>query len=126
MSETKKTRTLPLDKQVAKLRDQRAAAVALVADIDSKLPALEAELASVTAEAEARKDIDVTGLPEGTKVAFNYGRGESRKELTGRTVAFRAKSNAADAAYKVETGEGFDVTVVTVFARDVLRTVPAI
>lgn len=126
MSDTKKTRTLPLDKQVLKLQEQRVAAVTLIRDIDSKLPALEAALANRTAEAEARKDIDVTGLPEGTKVAFNYGRGESRKELTGRTVAFRAKSDATDAAYKVETGEGFDVTVVTVFARDVLRVVPAI
>lgn len=123
---TKAIRNLPLPKRVEKLIAERAGAVIRIAEVDAMLPALQAELANIQAELDARKDIDTTGLPEGTKVAFAYGRGESRKELTGRVVAFAPKTGAVDSRYRIETGEGFDAVIVTVFSRDISATVSAI
>ena len=96
------------------------------AELEAKLAVLHKELAAAqaieAAEAEAgksRNEIEVTGLAEFTKVKFTFGRKDTRKEYTGEVVAFRPASGDLAAAYRIETGAGFDLQVLTVPARDV-------
>lgn len=96
------------------------------AELEAKLSVLHKELAAAK-EAEAaeqalaasRQQIEVDGLPEFTKVRFTFGRKDTRKEYTGEVVAFRPAQGELPAAYRVETGTGFDLQVLTVPARDV-------
>ena len=74
---------------------------------------------AILAAAEARKQIEVDGLPQFTKVVFFFGRKENRKQYSGEVVAFRGASDTMPAAYKIETGVGFDLEVKVVPARDV-------
>lgn len=97
-----------------------------IATAEAKLALMHKELAEVQAaeakEAEiaaARQQIEVDGLPEFTKVRFTFGRKDTRKEYTGEVVAFRPAQGELPAAYRVETGTGFDLQVLTVPARDV-------
>jgi hypothetical protein len=102
-----------------------------VAELEAKLTVLHKELAVAqaveAAEAEAGKNreaVEVTGLPEFTKVRFTFGRKDTRKEYTGEVVAFRPASGELAAAYRIETGTGFELQVLTVPARDVQPIVP--
>lgn len=96
------------------------------AELEAKLSVLHKELAAAQ-EAEkaelaagaARQQVEVDGLPEFTKVRFTFGRKDNRKEYTGEVVAFRPAQGELPAAYRVETGTGFDLQVLTVPARDV-------
>ncbi len=97
-----------------------------VADLEAKLAVANKELVAAqeveAAAAEANKHRDLVetiGLPEFTKVRFTFGRKDTRKEYTGEVVAFRPASGELSAAYRIETGTGFDLQVLTVPARDV-------
>lgn len=103
------------------------------AELEAKLAVLHKELAAAkaveAAEAEAGKNreaVEVTGLPEFTKVRFTFGRKDTRKEYTGEVVAFRPASGDLAAAYRIETGTGFDLQVLTVPARDVQPVTPVV
>lgn len=103
------------------------------AELEAKLSILHKELAAAQAaeqaEAEsgaAREQIEVTGLPEFTKVKFTFGRKDNRKEYTGEVVAFRPAGGDLPAAYRIETGAGFDLQVLTVPARDVQPVTPVV
>jgi len=98
-----------------------------IATLEGQLTTLRAELTTLQAAEQAaaqvlaaRKAIDEDGLAVDTAVVFDYGRSTNRKiGLTGTVVAFRAAQGELPAAYKIETGEGIDLTVLTVPARDV-------
>ena len=81
---------------------------------------------AILAAAEARKQIEVEGLPQFTKVVFFFGRKENRKQYSGEVVAFRGASDTLPAAYKIETGVGFDLEVKVVPARDVELAQPVV
>lgn len=108
-----------IQKQIDKLLASKAAAIAAIAAADEALPALQAERAAEVAAEQARELTESTGIPVGTQITFDYGRGETRTTKSGKVLAFRAKSDTVPAAYKVEVGEGFDLDVVTVLAANV-------
>jgi len=114
----KRTRTVPLAEQIAKLETARAAAVATIEGIDAKLPELIAQHAIEQAQAEARWAIDVDGLPVGTQVEFKFGRAHVRT-LTGTVAAFAPATDELPARYRITSGEGFDAQDFRVPARDV-------
>ena len=101
--------------------------------LNTRIEKLTTELAKLTTErdnfaaneaaerirADNRKQIEVDGLPQFTKVVFFFGRKENRKQYSGEVVAFRGASDTLPAAYKIETGVGFDLEVKVVPARDV-------
>lgn len=114
-----------LNAQITKLQTARAAAVATIEGIDAKLPELIAQRDAEVAAEQARAAVEANGVPVGTAITFDYGRAATRTERTGKVLAFRAKTDTVPAAYKVETGEGFDLEVVTVLAANVKGVVAA-
>lgn len=106
-------------KLAAKLVAEQTRITARLAEIAIALVPLEEVAARVKAEAEARAAIDVTGLDAMTQVAFEFGRKENRKTLTGSVVAFAAAEGKVPARYKIEVGSGFNTELFTVPARDV-------
>jgi hypothetical protein len=116
---TKRTRTVSLAEQITKLQNARAGAVASIEGIDAQLPALIAQRDAELAQAEARKAIDVDGLPVGTVVEFKFGRAEKARTLTGTVAAFAPATDELPARYRITSGEGFDAQDFRVPARDV-------
>lgn len=90
-----------------------------LANYEAELGRLKQAEAEAAAIANARKSVEVDGLPAGTKVKFTYGRKDTRKDLTGEVVAFRQALDTLPASYRVEVGAGFDTELLTVPARDV-------
>jgi hypothetical protein len=90
-----------------------------LADLEGKLSTAELEYAESQKLSAAREAIEVTGLPAGTEVTFEFGRKDNKKTYTGTVVAFRAAVDTLPSAYKVKVGDGFDAEIKTVPARDV-------
>jgi hypothetical protein len=108
-----------LTAQIAKLRAAIADAQGTIDSANAQLPDLIAKHEAEVAEAEARARVETTGFPPGTLIIFEYGRGATRTEKAGTVLAFRPKTDNLPAAYKVQTGEGFDAEVLTVLAVNV-------
>lgn len=105
--------------KIEALRTKIAAAQQALANYEAELSRLTLAEDQAAAERAAREQIEVVGLDAYTKVRFQYGRKDTRKELTGEVVAFRPEQGSLPAAYRVEVGSGFDTEVLTVPARDV-------
>lgn len=101
------------------LRNKIEAAEAALVKLRAEATTLEQSEQAESEKAAARKQIEVDGLPEFTKVRFTFGRKDNRKDYTGEVVAFRPATGDMPAAYRIETGVGFDLQVLTVPARDV-------
>lgn len=105
--------------KIEALRAKIAATQQALANYEAELSRLTIAEDQAAAERAAREQIEVVGLDAYTKVRFQYGRKDTRKEYTGEVVAFRPAQGELPAAYRVETGTGFDTEVLTVPARDV-------
>lgn len=120
MSETTPAKLTKLQTLDAKITAGEAALTKLREERNK----LAAEETQAVEQAAARKQIEVDGLDEFTKVRFTFGRKDNRKDYTGEVVAFRPASGDLPAAYRIETGTGFDLQVLTVPARDVQPIAP--
>lgn len=114
---TEATTTKPT--KIEALRSKIAAKQADLSKLEAALAAEVLAEETTAAQAQARATIEVTGLPPLSRVRFQYGRKDTRKELTGEVVAFRPAQDTLPAAYRIEVGSGFDTEVLTVPARDV-------
>ncbi len=90
-----------------------------LADFDSKITAAEAEIDAFIAANKGAADI-AAGLPGGAVVKFEYGRGDTKKVLTG-TVLGTKPQDKGGVLYRLKHGEGFDEQIVTVLAGAVLE-----
>lgn len=104
---------------ITKLETALAAAVASVAGIEAKLAELRPQAEAELAAAAAREAIDVTGLPQGTRVAYAFGRAEKRRNLEGVVRTFNPETKT----YRILSGTGFDEELHTVLSKDVQGTV---
>jgi hypothetical protein len=108
-----------MSKQIDAINKAIEATLSKLADLEAKKSKLEVEAEEEAATAAARAKIELVGLPVGTEVTFSFGRKDNRKEFTGKVLAFRPAADTLPAAYKVETGTGFDADIKVVPARDV-------
>lgn len=102
--------------QIAKLETAREAAVSTILNIDKQLEELRPKAEAELAQAEARRIIDVEGLPHATQVAYDFGRGEKRRRLTGLVSAFNAETKK----YRILCGSGFDAELHTVSSSEIV------
>jgi hypothetical protein len=105
-------------KQITALKKSIEALQIKLADLEGKLSTAELEFAESQKLSAAREAIEVTGLPAGTEVTFEFGR-KDKKVYTGTVLAFRAAVDTLPSAYKITIGAGFDADIKTVPARDV-------
>lgn len=108
-----------LTAQINKLQESITKAQATIDAANAQLPELIAQRDAEAAAAEARAQVEATGFEPGTLISFEYGRAATRTTKTGTVLAFRPKTDTVPAAYKVQTGEGFDAEVLTVLAINV-------
>ena len=102
--------------QIEKLRNARDAAEASIKGIDEKLAELVPQYESEEAAASVRRAIDVDGLAQATQVAYDFGRGEKRRRLTGLVSAFNSETKK----YRILCGAGFDAELHTVSSSDIV------
>ena len=100
--------------QITKLKTARTAAEASIVGIAAKLAELQPQLEAEQAAAKLAEEREATGYAAGTAVTVEYGRGETRKTLTGVVVAFAPKTDKVPATYAVQVGTGIDTKVVKV------------
>lgn len=89
------------------------AAIDAIAKLQAKLPEL---------EAAAANEFDTDLLVPGIRVEVVFGRAEKRRTYTGTVVARKAQPKGGD-VLKVQVGEGFDASFVTVSVSNVTRIV---
>ena len=82
---------------------------AQIASLESLIPTLP-EAAAATPAAARRPKIE-----PGTVVQFRYGRGESAKVRDGVVKARKDNADGNPELYRVESGEGFDAELLTVY-----------
>ncbi|BAP15819.1 hypothetical protein AVU67_gp13 [Ralstonia phage RSJ2] len=85
--------------------------------VESQIKTLETKRDELAAKIEAEQAL--SNVAAGTTIVFNYGRAETRKELTGvvKGVADTDKGRRI----KVESGEGFDATIYVIEPAAVVR-----
>lgn len=108
-----------LNKKIAAAKTKRVELTEALTKLDATIAELNAE----REEASKTSAFDTAlaqGLAVGTSVSFEYGRGPTRRTLVGTVKAFKPAGDKDLAQYRIETGEGFDATVLTVFAASVL------
>lgn len=96
------------------IRAQLAAAL-------TALAALEAKVAELKVAAE--NEVDTDAVQAGRQIAFEYGKGETKRELVGVVVGRKdpAAGEKGGSLVKVAVGEGFDSQVVTIYPQQVRR-----
>jgi len=99
---------------VERLGKERTKIEARLAEIESQLPALKAAADAEYAEAQRIAAIESVGIPAGTVVEADYGRGEKRRIVTGVVKAFAAKTDKVPALYAIEIGEGIAAEIIKV------------
>lgn len=95
-----------------------------IADAVAKRDALNVTIASL--EAKVGDEVDTAQVQAGRTVTFNYGKGETKKVLTGIVLGRKdaeAGSKGGDLV-KVAVGEGFDALIVTIYPAQVTRIEP--
>lgn len=82
-----------------------------IAAIDAKIAKLQEERAELVAKAET--EVDTDSIEAGNIVAFPFGRGETRRELTGRVLGVKATEKGAK-YLKVLVGDGVETELLTI------------
>lgn len=98
--------------------DLLTARIAAIAKVQEELTTITAAIAAAEAGASTAHVVD-SGLPVGTVVAFNYGRAETRKQLTGVVLATKTQEKGPT-LYRITVGEGFDAQTYTVQANAIV------
>ena len=81
--------------------------------IDTRIAALTAKRAAIILKGEK---VSFESLVPGAIVVFDFGRGETRRELTGVITGVKAADPAnpkSGALIRVAVGEGFDAEILT-------------
>lgn len=89
------------------------AAIDAIAKLQAKLPEL---------QAAADNEFDTDLVVPGVKVEVVFGRAEKKRPYIGTVVARKSQPKGGDVV-KVQTGEGFDATFVTVNLVNIVRIV---
>jgi hypothetical protein len=97
--------------------------------LNTKLAAAQAKVVELTTARDALVLAQANGVNEdalqtGVEVTFNYGRGATRGARTGLIVGRKEAEGKVGVQLRVAVGEGFDATVLTIYAADVTAIVP--
>lgn len=84
-----------------------------IAKLQAKLPEL---------ELAAANEFDTDVVVPGTKVEVRFGRAEKVRSYIGTVVARKSQPKGGD-VLRVQAGEGFDATFITVSLANVVRVV---
>lgn len=96
-------------------------AIQQIADIDASIAKLQAKRAEL--EASAANEVDFDKVQAGAVVTFTYGKGETKRELTGQVLGRKNAEPGAKGGdlVRVAVGEGFDAQIVTVYPNFVTK-----
>ena len=102
------------------------APVKVVKHLDAKIADAREDLEKAQARLDVllleQKNQDrIVGLKVGDEILFEYGRGEKRRELTGKVIAV-GDDEKQGRMLAVQTGEGLDIQTLKIRAADVLFT----
>ena len=92
---------------------------ARLAVVNTKIAELTAERDTLVKELE--NAVNEADLQVGRNVDFVFGRGETRGGKTGVIVGRKEAEGKVGVQLRIATGEGFDATVLTIYAADVTR-----
>lgn len=101
------------------IREQIASQQAAIAKAQAAIVALEARLG---------EEVDVSQIVAGATVTFDYGKGETKRELTGGVLGVKPADPAnpkSASLVRVAVGEGFDAQIVTIYPANVKKVVAA-
>lgn len=98
----------------AQLLKRKEQLIAQAASLSERFTKVQAELDGIDARIEQARISAIvdTGLPNGTTVTFNYGRAETKKQLTGVVVGSKPQEKGAT-LYRIRVGDGFDQQVLS-------------
>lgn len=84
--------------------------------IREQIAALEAKLAALKVQAE--NEIDPSSIVAGATVSFEYGKGDTKRTLSGVITGIKPADPAVPKSatlIRVAVGEGFDAQIVTIY-----------
>ena len=95
----------------------------------ARLEVLNVKITELTAERdtlakELENAVNEADLQEGRTVDFVFGRGTTRGPKTGVIVGRKEAEGKVGVQLRIATGEGFDATILTVYAADVTKLLP--
>jgi hypothetical protein len=91
------------------------ATIDAIAKLQAKLPEL---------EAAAANEFDTSVVQPGVRVEVKFGRAEKVRTYIGTVIARKSQPKGGD-VLRVQAGEGFDATIITVALANVIRVVGA-
>jgi hypothetical protein len=95
--------------------------------IDEQITKLTTKRAELQAKIDA--NIDPASIVAGATVTFDYGKGETRRELVGLVLGVKTtgdeNSTKSQTLIKVAVGTGFDATVLVIYPNNVKKLTPA-
>lgn len=92
-----------------------------IALIDTQIAALQAKRVALV-EASA-SEIDTDNATVGVTISFTYGKGDTKKVLSGVVLGRKDAEGKSPALIKVAVGTGFDAQIVTIFPAQVTAIV---
>lgn len=101
------------------IREQIAAQVAIITKAQAAIEVLNVKLGD---------EVDPAQIIEGATVTFDYGKGETKRELTGVVTGVKPADPAVAKSatlIRVAVGTGFDAQIVTVYPASVKKVTPA-
>jgi hypothetical protein len=86
-----------------------------VADLDEQIKKLTAKRDELNAKADSEVDYDK--VQAGAVVTFTYGKGETKRELTGQVLGRKNAEPGTKGGdlIRIAVGEGFDAQIVTTY-----------
>lgn len=97
-------------------------AIQKIADIDTKIAALNVTRAELVVASE--NEVDPAKLVSGAVVTFNYGKGKDVRVLEGSIIGVKPADPAVPKSatlLRVAVGEGFDAQIVTIYPASVTK-----
>jgi hypothetical protein len=95
-----------------------------ISDLTDKIAKLTQEKAAL--EVQAENVVDTAAVQPGRIVTFDYGKGETKRSLTGQVVGRKdvAEGVKGGDMVKVAVGEGFDALLLTIYPNVVTKLHP--
>lgn len=86
-----------------------------IADIDEKIKNLTAARAVLVPKLDS--EVDDAAIQAGAVVTFTYGKGETKRELTGQVLGRKNAEPGTKGGdlIRIAVGEGFDAQIVTTY-----------
>ena len=102
------------------IREQIAAQQAII---------VKAQAAIVVLNTKLGDEVDVALIVKGAQVTFDYGKGDTKRELTGYVLGVKpadAANPKSATLVRVAVGEGFDAQIVTIYPANVKKVIAAV